>query len=76
MTASRPLGVNAVGKRYGASYDPEYKLRIPPRFGRLRAPYGASMRFVGDDPSTTDRGRRSRRPRPAPLLELLDDPHA
>jgi hypothetical protein len=73
MTASRPLGLNAVGKRFAVNYDPGYSLHVPPRIGRLRAPYGASMRFVGDDQSATDKKRRRRqRPQPAPLLDLLE----
>jgi hypothetical protein len=66
-------GLNAVGKPHNASYDPEYRLHVPPRIGRLRALYGRSMRFVGDDQSATDeKRRRRRRLRPAPLLELLE----
>lgn len=71
-SAQRSNGLNAVGKPHNASYDPEYRLHVPPRIGRLRKPYGSSMRFVGDDQSTSNKGRRGRRPRPAPLLELLD----
>jgi len=61
---------NAVGKSYGATYDPDYKLRASPtKIGRLRRPYGPSMRFVGEQPRETR--RRMRRPRPAPLLDWL-----
>src|SRR5215467_15961595 len=63
-------GLNAVGKPYGANYDPKYKLRYKPNYGHLRAPYGPDMRFVGDPPKTAE-DRRFRYPqlRPLPLLD-------
>jgi hypothetical protein len=66
-----PLGLNAVGKPYGASYDPDYKMKYKPSYAHLRHPYGFSMRFVGDPPPKADNGRRPRRrqPPPAPLLD-------
>jgi hypothetical protein len=63
--------VNAVGKNFSASYDSNHKLRAAPtKIGRLRKPYGPSMRFVGEQQRETRR-RRTRRPKPAPLLDLL-----
>jgi len=44
---SAPSGPNAIGKPYGANYDPNHKLRTQPtKIGRLYTPYPASMRWV------------------------------
>ena len=41
------LGLNAVGKPYGANFDPSYKLRTPlTSIKRLYAPYGNAMQWV------------------------------
>jgi hypothetical protein len=47
----KPLGLNAVGKPYGANYDPHYKMNHKPSYGHLRWPYPTTMRFVGDHPN-------------------------
>jgi hypothetical protein len=47
----KPLGLNAVGKPYSASYDPKYRLKYKPSYGHLRWPYPTTMRFVGDHPN-------------------------
>ena len=63
----RPDGLNAVGKPYGANDDPNYKLKgVGASIGRLYAPYGPSMRFVGDQRDNTKRARRAFQP--VPLL--------
>src|SRR5262249_41029660 len=65
---SNPVGLNAVGKPYSASFDPNYRLRFDAtKVGRLFAPYGPNMRFVGDN-QPTEHKRRRRQPQPAPLL--------
>jgi hypothetical protein len=46
--------LNAVGKPYSPSYDPNYRLKYKPSNSRrLYWPYPTAMRFV-DDPSTYD----------------------
>jgi hypothetical protein len=67
----RSLGLNAVGKPYGANYDPHYKLRgVYGKPAGLYAPYGPSMRFVGDPPKVDkEHWRRRKLPPPAPLLD-------
>jgi hypothetical protein len=73
IKATAPLGLNAVGKLYGANYDPNYKMNFGyTKIGRLYAPYGSSMRFVGDQSTTDKRRRRGRRPQPAPLLDRAE----
>jgi hypothetical protein len=58
--------LNAIGKPYG-SYDPNYKLRTSlTKIGRLRKPYGPGFGATDDG-----RRRRGRRPKPAPLLDLI-----
>src|SRR5262249_47245084 len=44
-------GLNAVGKPYSASFDPNYRLKHRVATGHLRAPYPTTMRFVGDHPN-------------------------
>jgi hypothetical protein len=62
-------GLNAVGKPFGANYDPHYKLSFGgTKPGRLYAPYRRGMKFVGDPPKTESGRSRRRRPPPAPLL--------
>lgn len=62
--------VNAIGKPYGATFNPDYKQRASPtKISRLRRPCGPSMRFVGEEPRETR--RRTRRPKFAPLLGRL-----
>jgi hypothetical protein len=76
MTRRRkPPGLNAVGKPYSSNYNPNRKLRFAggTKISRLHEPYGASMRFVGDQSITSKRRRRSEQPQPAPLLDLLED---
>jgi hypothetical protein len=64
-----PLGLNAVGKPYGANYDPAYRLRHKPSYGHLRAPYPSTMQFVGDPPRTdAPRTLKLKRLQPVPLL--------
>jgi hypothetical protein len=42
-----PIGLNAVGKPYGANFDPSYKLRTPlTSIKRLYAPFGNGIRWV------------------------------
>jgi hypothetical protein len=68
-----PLGLNAIGKPYGANYDPSYKLRHKPSYGHLRAPYPTTMRFVGDPPrADAPRTLRLKRLQPVPLLKDYD----
>jgi hypothetical protein len=45
------MKLNAVGKPYGANYDPNYRLKYKPSYGHLRYPYPFTMRFVGDPPN-------------------------
>jgi hypothetical protein len=45
------LGLNAIGKPYSTSYDPNYRLKHKPSSAHLRWPYPTSMRFVGDPPN-------------------------
>ena len=66
--------LNAVGRPYGPSYDPGYKMKYKPSYGHLRFPYGPSMRFVGDPPDAGEKRTRHREPKPAPLLAPLDVP--
>jgi len=67
-----PLGLNAVGKARSASYSADYKLKgAPTSVARLRKPYGPSMKFVGEQQCEMQR-RRTRRPKPAPLLDHLN----
>jgi len=77
MTTKSENGLNAIGKPYGENYDPHYKLRYGgSKPGRLYAPYGSDMRFVGDPPKSEQDRRRERRQRhrqklpPAPLFGL------
>src|SRR5262245_40519497 len=42
---------NAVGKPYGANYDPNHRMNHKPSYGHLCAPYPTTMRFVGDPPN-------------------------
>jgi hypothetical protein len=66
----KPLGLNAVGKPYGANYDPNYKLSgVYGKPARLSAPYSREMRFVGDPPRTVKHRRQRKLPPPAPLLD-------
>jgi hypothetical protein len=72
-----PLGLNAVGKPYGANYDPHYRMKFKPRTGHLRGPYPSTMKFIGDPEPAEDIKRkyaRARMPRlkPAPLLAELE----
>ena len=70
----RPDGLNAVGKPYGANDDPNYKLKgVGASIGRLYAPYGPSMRFVGDQRDNTKRARRAFHPVP-PLSHSFIEP--
>ena len=46
-------GLNAIGKPYSSSYDPNYRLKHKPSHGHLRVPYPTTMRFV-DDPLSYD----------------------
>ena len=77
MTAKSENGLNAVGKPYGENFDPHYKNRASKTsLGRLYAPYGQDMRFVGDPPRSEQERRRKRRfshrqkLSPAPLFGL------
>lgn len=46
------LGLNAIGKPYGANFDPNYRIRTPlTSIRRLSAPYSGNMRFVPDPPA-------------------------
>jgi len=47
----KPLGLNAVGKPYSSSFDPNYRLKYKPSYAHLRWPNPTSMRFVGDPPN-------------------------
>jgi hypothetical protein len=44
-----PLGLNAIGKPYSSSFDPNYRLKHVTSTAHLRWPYPTTMRFV-DDP--------------------------
>jgi hypothetical protein len=44
--ATPVVGLNAVGKPYGASYDPNYRMRYRPSMAHLFKPYGRYMRWV------------------------------
>ena len=48
---TRSLGLNAVGKPYGANYDQNYRMRHKPSYAHLRWPYPFTMQFVGDPPN-------------------------
>jgi hypothetical protein len=64
--------LNAIGKPFGANYDPAYRLRHKPSYGHLRAPYPATMKFVGEESKAVNpRKRNTRRPKPVPLLDGL-----
>jgi hypothetical protein len=70
MTIEKLPGLNAIGRPFSTSYDPAYRMKYKPSYGHLRAPYGPSMRFVGDPPKTYNGHRRRRRqPPPVPLLD-------
>jgi hypothetical protein len=43
--------LNAVGKPFSASYDPNYRLKHSVSTGHLRWPYPTTMRFVDDHPN-------------------------
>src|SRR5215471_11459004 len=66
---TQPPALNAVGKPFGANYDPNYRMNYKPGYGHLRAPYGPSMRFVGDPPKTDEGRKHGRRSPSAPLLD-------
>jgi hypothetical protein len=68
IKATALLGLNAVGKPYSPSYDPNYKMNFGrTKITRLYAPYGPGM--FADDQSTADEKRKRRQfPRPVPLL--------
>jgi hypothetical protein len=79
--SAKPLGLNAVGKPYGANYDPHYRLSFGgTKIGRLYAPYGWDMKFVNDDPSKFEdwrrQGCRGRQQKlsPVPLLDGQFEP--
>jgi len=44
-------GLNAIGKPYSTSYDPNYRLKHKVSYRHLRWPYPTTMRFVGDHPN-------------------------
>jgi hypothetical protein len=44
--AKQVVGLNAVGKPYGASYDPNYRMHYRPSMAHLFKPYGRYMRWV------------------------------
>lgn len=74
--AGRQPKLNALGKPLGLHFDPRYRLPSNTArgvaIGRLSERYGPSMKFVGDTAdSRSKRSRRAQRPRPAPLLDLL-----
>jgi len=59
------MPTNAVGKPRSTSFVPNYKVRtVLTKIGRLRKPYGPGF-------GQEHHGRRHRRPRPAPLLDLM-----
>jgi hypothetical protein len=68
--------LNAVGRPYGANYDPDHKMNYKgPGPARLRAPYNYKyMRFVGDPPAAEP--KRYERKRKSPPAPLLYSPHA
>jgi hypothetical protein len=45
---TRSLGLNAIGKPYGANYDPNYRMNHKPSYGHLRWPY-LRVKFVGEE---------------------------
>ena len=71
MTKKQPrsLGLNAIGKPYGANYDPNYRMNHKPSYAHLRWPYPTTMRFVGD-PSNYDPNTRSFRDEEGRLPQL------
>jgi hypothetical protein len=72
----KPLGLNAVGKPYGANYDPNYRMNHKPSYGHLRSPYRPGMKFVGEPPIADNPRLHVRRPRPAPLFDNRVDDQA
>jgi hypothetical protein len=70
----RPDGLSAVAKPYSANYDPNYKLRVPLRIGRLCALRAEHAICRRQPIHNRQRRRRRRRPRPAPLLEYQSQP--
>jgi DNA-binding transcriptional regulator YdaS (Cro superfamily) len=66
---TQPPALNAIGKPFGTNYDPNYRMNYRPSYGHLRAPYGPSMRFVGDPPKTDEGRKYGRRSPSAPLLD-------
>jgi hypothetical protein len=47
IVTAPPLGLNAVGKPYGANYDPNYRMRIPrTTVARLYKPMPADTRWA------------------------------
>jgi hypothetical protein len=72
-------GLNAVGKPFGANYDPNYRMQHKPSYGHLRVPYPTTMRFVDDPPNYNPNTKqfigveprklsKFKRLRPVPLL--------
>lgn len=69
----RPV-LNAIGKPYGANFDPNYKLKgVHTSLTRLYAPYGSRMKFVGDSPDTEEPRGRRRKAKTAPEKTVTDD---
>jgi hypothetical protein len=66
----KPLGLNAIGKPYSESFDPNYRLRFRgTKINRLRKPYGPGMW----SPDDQHKRKRRRKPRPTPLLDLMQE---
>jgi hypothetical protein len=71
MNTKATNGLNAVGKPYGANYDPNYKMKHKPSYGHLRGSYGPNMKFVGEPSKGVTPRTRIPRPKPTPLLDGL-----
>src|SRR5262245_45342918 len=67
-TAAPPLGLNAVGKPYSASYDPNYRLKYVTSTGHLRLPY-LRIKFVGEEVREAPNGRQQPNRRQQPKLK-------
>ena len=64
----RELRLNAVGKPYSPSYDPNYRLKHVTSTGHLRFPYGR-IKFVGEEVREAQWRTRRRRKQPPQAKE-------
>jgi hypothetical protein len=59
MKSVAPPSLNAIGKPYSASYDPNYRVKYAASTGHLRFPY-RRIKFVGEELRETQRGTQRR----------------